>query len=404
MTILHFTRDHPPATKGGVSTAVAGLVDALRPAGVASAVVSFDNYRPGRVRAPGPARAPGDRLLRVTGDDDLGALEALVDEHPPRSLHVHDPLLYPLAHTWRQRLKVPLVYTVHVWHHRQQQLRGADHPTASLVAEEAAFAGADRITAPTAAVAESLIATLPQRQRDVHVAGFGIALSPIASSPDPARAAHALYAGRFGDIKGTPEFFAQVPQLMTVLSRHTLHIAGGVVGNAKFDRRYRHRLQRALPPALTPRVVFHGWLQPHALEEMYRFVALLVVPSRYETFGMAALEAMSQGVPVVARAVGGLPEVVGPGGVLVNAPDPAHFFEAVVRTWSDWEQCCVLGQAAQAWVAQHFTWEVQIQSWCALYRALDVPQPLQPQRERARSEGDGSVFAMPAVPPGSGES
>jgi len=73
------------------------------------------------------------------------------------------------------------------------------------------------------------------------------------------------------------------------------------------------------------------------MAEVYRTTALLLVPSRVvETFGRVALEAAANGIPVVASRSGGLPEAVGPGGVLVDPDAPAAVWaQAVERVVAD---------------------------------------------------------------------
>jgi glycosyltransferase involved in cell wall biosynthesis len=57
---------------------------------------------------------------------------------------------------------------------------------------------------------------------------------------------------------------------------------------------------------------------------------VLAVPSRYEGFGLVAVEAMLASVPVVASSVGGLPEVLGDAGVLVPPDDPEALADALI--------------------------------------------------------------------------
>jgi glycosyltransferase involved in cell wall biosynthesis len=88
---------------------------------------------------------------------------------------------------------------------------------------------------------------------------------------------------------------------------------------------------RALRAGAGAGVRFVGAVGPAELAELRARAALAVVPSRAaETFGLAAAEAMAAGVPVVAAAVGALPELLGDPGALA-APGDAGALAAVAR-------------------------------------------------------------------------
>jgi glycosyltransferase involved in cell wall biosynthesis len=71
------------------------------------------------------------------------------------------------------------------------------------------------------------------------------------------------------------------------------------------------------------RVVFHGQAPKQEVAALMRRARLVVVPSRFETSGVVALEALASGTPVVASAVGALPELLaGGGGLLARPGDP----------------------------------------------------------------------------------
>lgn len=79
-------------------------------------------------------------------------------------------------------------------------------------------------------------------------------------------------------------------------------------------------------------------LSPLSDEELVRFYAAscaVLVPSRYEGFGLPALEAMACGAPVIASASGAHAEVVGGAGLLVPADDPPAWREACLRLHRD---------------------------------------------------------------------
>ena len=61
----------------------------------------------------------------------------------------------------------------------------------------------------------------------------------------------------------------------------------------------------------------------------------VVLPMISESSGLAALDAMAAGVPVVASAVGALPEIVGTAGILVEPRDPARLAVAITTAWGD---------------------------------------------------------------------
>lgn len=75
------------------------------------------------------------------------------------------------------------------------------------------------------------------------------------------------------------------------------------------------------------------WLgQTHNIEDFYRTLDVFVLTSDYEGFGLVLLEAMNAGVPVIARNISAIPEVLGfnhPG--LINSDDPGDFAARVLK-------------------------------------------------------------------------
>jgi glycosyltransferase involved in cell wall biosynthesis len=82
---------------------------------------------------------------------------------------------------------------------------------------------------------------------------------------------------------------------------------------------------------IRPRVHFPGATDRDSTASLFKGCALFVLPSRHEPFGIVNLEAMAAGRPVVATAVGGVPEFVvdGQSGRLVRPDDPGELADAI---------------------------------------------------------------------------
>ncbi|MBZ5676806.1 MAG: glycosyltransferase family 4 protein [Acidobacteriia bacterium] len=97
----------------------------------------------------------------------------------------------------------------------------------------------------------------------------------------------------------------------------------------------------------TDNVTFPGFVGDHAA--FFGALDLFIMPSRSEAWGLAALEAMAYGVPVIASDVGGLPEIVEPehGGWLVPPGDPAALARAITEAASSPYRLHEQGQKAR---------------------------------------------------------
>jgi glycosyltransferase involved in cell wall biosynthesis len=96
---------------------------------------------------------------------------------------------------------------------------------------------------------------------------------------------------------------------------------------------------------------------------------IVAIPSRWEGFGLVAVEAMAAGVPVVASAVGGLVDVVGDAGILVPPEDPQALGAALQRLHED---AALRARLASRGRARARRWDIR-ETACAyeaLYRSL----------------------------------
>lgn len=116
--------------------------------------------------------------------------------------------------------------------------------------------------------------------------------------------------------------------------------------------------------------------------EVSRLVALVrgaraaLLPVVSEAAGLAAIEALASGTPVVASAVGALPELVGAAGILVEPRDPARLAEALRTAWVDDDvHARLAGLTRERAAAEHRTWDDVARETRAIYAEVGVRRP-----------------------------
>lgn len=132
------------------------------------------------------------------------------------------------------------------------------------------------------------------------------------------------------------------------------------------------RTAAARHPGLDGRVRWLGAVDDPA--PFYAGADVFVLPSAYETFGLAAFEAAASGLPVVATATGAIPDLLAAGGGILLSRDAPELADALVAYGADPERRRRDGAIARASAAR-WTWKASVDAVVALYAALDATEP-----------------------------
>jgi glycosyltransferase involved in cell wall biosynthesis len=205
------------------------------------------------------------------------------------------------------------------------------------------------------------------RLRVVPVGVDGSVFTPLPDGRHP-KPHQIVYVGRLHFKKGVDVLLNVMRQLIERRPQVRLVLVGG-------DLYYRHyRLQEeqlrrmAQDLGLQNHVEFVGMKPPHEVAQYVRESALLVLPSRSESFGATLVEALACGVPVVATRCGGPEDIVNDEvGVLVPKEDPDALvagLEAVLDRRGEYA-----ADKLRAYALENFSWERVAQQTVHLYRA-----------------------------------
>jgi len=176
---------------------------------------------------------------------------------------------------------------------------------------------------------------------------------------------------RLSGVKGIEYFLEAVALLAPRFPEARFLIVGDSAAVDPEGRPYRVGLEAlSARLGLSGRVVFAGFRAD--IPELLSLVTVSVLPSLSEGLSNTVLESMAAGVPVVATAVGGNPEMVREGvtGFLVPPRDPGSLAAGIERILRDPAMARRLGSAGRQSVTERFSLDSMAQKTASLYRAL----------------------------------
>jgi len=306
------------------------------------------------------------------------------------------------AHTWythcagcliKELYGIPLVLTTHslephrAW--KKEQLGSAYQVSSWL--EKTAYQNADGVIAVSRAMQEdvqTLYGVPPEKIRVIYNGidtGFykpafsNAILSAYGINPDQS---FILFVGRITRQKGITHLVNAIPYLQPGVQ---VVLCAGAPDTEDIAREMKENVARAKAGTHNAIIWIPEIVPRDHLVFLYSHASLFVCPSIYEPFGFINIEAMACGTPVVASAVGGIPEIVvhdhtgrlvpfepAPGGFEPKEPErfSAHLAATINQLLSSPAQLRAMGAEARKRVEEQFSWQHIAAQTLAYYREL----------------------------------
>ena len=376
--VLFVTPYYPPIT-GGVASFVRHLAGELVALGHGAAVlVATEDHRlrrlnPGEeppkfgvaLRTPwaAGARLKSTLAFLVFFVPTLARLLRFVRRERFQAISLEYPLGYMHYFVWIRRLTgIPLVCGLHGGDVRHW----IEQPRYDRRAVRRILRTADRRVAHSESLRAEALQTFGSAADPVQVIPLGIPMPPETNGHQSVLPpGYLLTVAKLHSRKGIDVLLRAIPQLEETGPTPPLVLVGDGPEQARLEA-----LAKTL--GIATRVYFLGDLPLEQVAPLYRHCRFLVLPSRFEPFGLVLLEAMAAGKAVVATRVGGIPEFVQDGetGLLVPPEDPAALAAAIRRLLEEPSLADRLGARGQALFRRTYTLERVRSEYLALYGEL----------------------------------
>jgi glycosyltransferase involved in cell wall biosynthesis len=228
---------------------------------------------------------------------------------------------------------------------------------------------ADRIVTPSADLRRKVLDVFPEYEDKVLFIHNGIRLDGISAVPSPGGKASGRYVLSVSAYKPQKGLDVLIRAMKKVV-RHDPELKLLLIGEGSL----RSELETlAAELGLSANIEFHGRKTESEVLELLRGCETFVLPSRFETFGIAILEAMACGRPVVVSNTGGMPEIVrnGRNGFIVEPEDASALANVLISLSDDPVLRRRIGEAAFEDVRRRFHVDAMGESYERVFGIAD---------------------------------
>ncbi|WP_037545921.1 glycosyltransferase family 4 protein [Stappia stellulata] len=261
---------------------------------------------------------------------------------------------------------------VSLLHHPLGHESGLDDARSSalLAAERAALAHVRHVVTTSAATARAVCETFGVAAKAVSVVEPGVEIDARVPAKGPRDGAGPLRLLSVGSLIPRKDHATLLDALSRLGDRDLrLDIAGSAALDPDHAGEIRALIARL---GLEDKVTLHGALPREALDALYRAADLFVLTTLYEGYGMAFVEAMAHGLPVVATGDGAVRDTVPEtAGIFLPVGDVAAVADALARLAATPQDRHALSLGALAHVAQLPDWDAQAARFIDILKGME---------------------------------
>lgn len=300
-----FTMEYDPYIIGGLGRVATDLTEALVRSGMSITVIS--RSKSSRIHI---TKKRGLHIIRLplrkaffsqkSGNYRPAVIERWLERRgfqKPQAILTHSLQFSDLALHYRKKHRIPLIYLSHSLVDSDSK-RNRKRQKSQLQL----LRGANKIVVPSASESAKLKKRYPFCEHKTVVIKHGIRIRKPATRGPRHRL---LFVGRLVPLKGVEELLKAVYRLKQTGEKVQLTVVG--TGPKEHSTHFKWVAKKL---GISSQVRWLGYATQRKVQNMYATHHAVIMPSRQESFGLVALEALARGIPLVSTQSGGLSEFV----------------------------------------------------------------------------------------------